>query len=102
MVLAGRHRKVGDSFNAQLVPRRLQIVRLVKLHLVCHNAGAESLIRRILQVPARLVFLHVLSHDCTFLRILAASGHCVPNLEILGCVAVLIFAWTLPGDDVGP
>lgn len=101
MVLAGRHRKVGHSFNTQLIPDVPQVVRLVKLHLVCYNAGAKSFVRSVLQVPACLLLLHVLSNHCATLAGLALAGYGVPHLEVLDGVAFFILGRALPGDDVG-
>lgn len=52
--LARRHGKVGDTFNAQLIPDSTQVMGLVELDLVVDTSGAELFVCGILEVPSSL------------------------------------------------
>jgi hypothetical protein len=102
VVLSRTDSKVSDTFDTQLVPDLGQIVALVDLDLVGDDAGAELLIESVLQVPACPRFLHEAANRLfldTFSICLLVDDQ--PDFEVLGRVTVLVFAGTLPGDDVG-
>lgn len=95
-----RQREVSHALDAQLVPDGAQIVRLVELHLVGDGARAKHLVRRVLQVPAILVLLHILADHGAVLVVLGLVGHGPPDLEVLDGIAVVVLGGTLPRDDV--
>lgn len=97
MGLPRRKSKIRHPLHTQLIPDRRQIVALVELNLVGHDAGTQLLVGRILQVPAGLRLLHVAAHD----RMLVAALNCAPHLEILHSVSIGVLARPLPGDHVG-
>jgi hypothetical protein len=93
--------KVGHALDAQLGPDGRQVVAVVELHLVGDDAGAILLVRRILQVPARLRLLDELSERL----LLGALGQVLdgaPDLEVLGGVAVFVLGRAFPRAQICP
>ena len=89
MVLAGRQSEVGHAFNMKLVPWIAQIVRLEELNLIGDTAGAELLVRRVLQVPAGLRLLHVFADNCA-LGAFSLIRQGLPDLQVLLRITILV------------
>jgi len=101
MGLARRNREGGHPFNAEFVPDRFQVPRLVKLYLVRHRTCAKLFISRVLQIPPSLIFLHVLAKDGALLALLSIVYHGPPHLQVLCSITLFVLSGSLPGDDVG-
>lgn len=75
---------------------------LVELNLIRYNPSAITLVRRVLQVPTGLRFLDKTADHCVF--VLSCPARCLsldaPHFEILDGVAILVFRWSLPGNQV--
>lgn len=100
VALARSNGEIGHTFDSQLVPDSSEIVALKKLHLVCHTASAELLIRGVLKVPAREGLLDKLSNGLlldTFSYLLDRT----PNLEVLGGITSLILGGAFIGAEIG-
>lgn len=87
-----------SSFNSKLVPDSDQIVALVELHLVGNESRTVLLIGRILEVPVPLLLLDETSQGPLVLDSDALLEG-APHFEVLGGVAVLILARSLPRDE---
>lgn len=101
-VLTRRERKITHALDPQLIPHLGQVIALEELDLVGDDASAEALVGRVLEVPAGLRLLDPAPHDSMGLgggvgRLL----HDLPDLEVLGGVAIGVLGRTLPGDEVG-
>lgn len=97
MGLSWGERKICHPLYAQLIPNSRQIITLVELDLVGHDAGAQLLVGSVLQVPACLRLLDILADDGVFIPALNRA----PHLEVLGSVSIGVFGWPLPSDQVG-
>lgn len=95
--LTRRQCEVRNTLHAQLVPDSRQVIALVELNFVGHSAGAQPLIRSVLQVPASLRLLDEAAHD----RVLISGLNGTPDLQILDGISVLVLRRALPGDHVG-
>ena len=95
MVSARGDRKVDHTLYPQFTPHAAQILRLVEMDFVGHNASTELLVEGVLQIPACLRFLHKLPNP--WLSILELPNN-LSNPQILGSIPLLVFGWSLPGD----
>ena len=101
VVLAGRNSEICDPFHSQLIPYLSQVMTLVYLHFVCDHTTTKSFVKRVLQVPAGLRFLHEFADRLSLRRI----HRCLlfydsPDLQVLDGIASFIFRWSLPGDHI--